>query len=176
MATMRLAEGKAKWEQRSGKIKGLQQSHFRKAMQGLEQLSRAELARQVYAKGGQGKRSGLLRRSERVRMTGPLDALLVNDAKASSQGGGAAPFYAWLVAEGRGAFVLPKRNRPYVWISGRAGGKRGGRRGRGGRQYSRGPLNIPEMPARPWRGRAMERGRTLVIQALARATREMMEG
>lgn len=187
MAKMTLEQGQARWAVRAAKIAATHPKTFKGVMrQKVYATSKNQLDRMVYAEPSQGKRSGNLRRGEKLEFEGEQTACLVNDARAVAttgrltKGKQTGAVYAWYVAEGHKAFTLPKRDKPYVWYGKGLSGKRlkrGGLKLKYGKQwnFSRGPLHIPAMKARPWRKKAIEAARTELPKALQKATAEAMK-
>ncbi len=169
---MTLEEGHRRWAERAAKIQAATPRTFKGVMrQKVYATSKQELDRLVYMEAGKGKRSGNLRRAEKLEFEGNTMAYLVNDARAVAttgrltKGKQTGAVYAWFVAEGHKAFTLPKRDKPYVWIAPQAKKPR----------FSRGPLRIPAVAPRPWRKKAVEAARTELPKALQRAVDEAMK-
>ena len=83
MAKMTLAQGQVKWQARHDKLMALQPTSFRGAMRGVFRVDKQWLDKQVYMAQGKGKRSGALRRSERLEYASKFVANIVNDARSA---------------------------------------------------------------------------------------------
>lgn len=187
---MTLEQGQKRWAERKAKLAALQPSTFRGAMKGVHSASKDRLRMLVYTTPG-GK-SGNLARAEKLEWEGKATAYLVNDARAAGStvarqfGVRTGGVYAWYVAEGHKAFVLPKRSKPYVFRARKNTMLRGTRSKRTGKitvgyvragslVFSRGPLHIPEQAGRPWRKAAITAAQRLIPLAQQNATRRAMQ-
>jgi len=166
-------EGIALWRERERRLRAAQPRSFRGAMRSVFKESRQALDWLVYLRPAKHKRSGLLRRSEKLVWESEFEALLTNDA--ASEYRRERVVYAWFVALGREA--KRKANGVYAWMlnpmnprpSSAEEWKAARKRGEVG--ISR---TLPAMPPRNWRRRAIAAAKRLIPRAAQRATQEAM--
>ncbi len=168
-----LTNAQLRWRERSKRLMAAQPKSFKSAMNLVHRADRLQLDRMVYSTAGKGRRSGNLRKAEKLEFPSSEEAVITNDA--ATEWGGKRRFYAWWVAEGskartkaRGVYawmVDPRAPRPQnsvAWaIARRMGLAVFARKVRG-------------VQARPWRKAAIRAAQHFIPLAARGATKEAM--
>ncbi len=174
MAKREISRAAELWDKRTARLRAQQPRSFGEAMRQVHTHSLAALSREVYSRGDPNRRTGNLRRAERLEMLGPMDAVITNDA--ASEWKGQRSYYAWYVALGRKAHT--KASGVYAWMvnpmeprpQGAAAWRAAVKAGRA--VISR---KIGAVKGRPWRKRAVSEAKRLIPLALQAATKRAME-
>jgi hypothetical protein len=169
-----LTKAQTRWRERAKKLMAAQPKSFRGAMKQVEKADRLQLDRMVYSSLGKGKRSGELRRAEKLEWEDRDTALITNDA--ASEWNGAKKFYAWWVAEGRKART--KAQGCYLWMTDPRAPRPGNKVAWGialAMGLAHRTKKMKAMPRRPWRLAAIRAARHFIPLAARQATKEVME-